>query len=179
MDTNKTILIIFLALFIWLCCPFLFWSGLDRWLSWKGKRPMGSHHVHHIILGLWPFLTAYLGLHFYGTYSFQIGLFLLTLTAAVYFFCSLWDIRYVYTHDSPEYWLSPLLCKLARSYPILIMTFSCIVLTFGVALLIITPLNLSKDIRSLIAISALIFDYLVISLLFRRFILVWEKQSKW
>lgn len=178
MDTNKTILIIFLALFIWLCCPFLFWSGLDRWLSWKEKRPMRSHHVHHIILGLWPFLIAYLGLHFYGTYSLQIGLFLMALTAAVYFFCGLWDIRYEYIHDRLEYWSSPLLRNLARSYPVFIMIFSCIVLTIGIVLLIITPMNLLKDIRSLIAISALICDYLVLSIIFRRFIPTWEKQSR-
>ncbi len=171
MDTSKTILIIFLALFIWVGSPFFFWFSLDRWLSWKEKRPMRSYHVHHIILGLWPFLIAYLSLRFYGTYSLQIGLFLMTLTAAVYFFCSLWDIRYEYIHDRLEYWSSPFLRNLAWSYPILIMTFSCIVLTISVALLIITPMNLSKDIRSLITISALICDYLVLSLIFRRFIL--------
>jgi hypothetical protein len=178
MGINKALMVIFLTPFLLFGLLFVFWFGFDRWMSWKEKRKMGTNHIHHIILGFWSVLITYLGFHFYGKYSFLVGLIFATLTAMLYFFLSLRDIRYASIHEKipnvPEY----LLYGFAKPYLFFIMGVSCIVMLTGIDLLIVTWLNLSGDIRSYMGFFLWVSMCAALYFLLDKKIPSWEKQSK-
>lgn len=178
MDTNQIGTVIFLAPFIVFGLLFLLWFGLDKWFSWKGKHKMEGNHIHHVILGLLPLLITYLSFHFYGKYSFLVGLSFMTLMMGVYFFLSLWDVWHERTRKEVQDWSTPFLFRFAMFYPLLIAIFSCMALTVCISLFIITLFNLSGDIRSFIAILAIVCDCFIFYLLFNKFIPSWEKSLR-
>ena len=177
MDTNKIVMVIFIIPFVLFGFLFLFWLAFDRWMSWKERRKMEVNHVYHVIPGLWSVLITYIGFQFYGKYSLLVGLIVATATAAFYFALSLWDIRFATLHDKrqePSY----LLYGFAKTYLLFIMVISCMVMLGGIDLLVVTWLNLSKDVRSYMALFLPICMYLIFYFLLDKKIPSWEKQSK-
>lgn len=170
-------MVIFIIPFLLFGFLYLFWLAFDRWMSWKEKREMEVNHTYHVIPALWSVLITYAAFHFYGQYSLLIGLIVATVTAALYFALSLWDIRFTILHEKrqePSY----LLYGFAKTYLLFIMSISCIVLLGGIGLLVITLLNLSENIRLYMGFFILACVYLVMSFLFDKKIPFWEKQSR-
>lgn len=124
-------MLILLSLFVFLGLWFFVWIGLDWYDARKHHRKqMSMPHYHHMLLGLWPFLTVYLALSLFDQVPELAVLLFIVLTSLLYFFSALWDIHYRKVHLGElrlldPYTSSPLLFRLATSYPTLTIVFAC------------------------------------------------------
>jgi len=172
-----------IGLFVFLGLWFFVWIGLDWYDARKHHREqMSTSHYHHVLLGFWPFLTAYPTLFFFDQMPELAILFFVLLSSLLYFFSALWDIHCRNVHlGSPRllnsYTSSPLLFRISKFCPIFSIILACFGFLVGLSIIMNDVFVFPDPIKALVVTFLVLGTVLILYRMRKKAVTIWQRKN--
>jgi hypothetical protein len=159
---------------------YFLWMGLDiRDARKHGQRRFRSNHLHHVLLGVWPFLITLLVLLSYGKAPMYVTAAIFLLTGLLYYCLGLWDVRqtlFRFAAQQPGEKIPQI--QISFAYPGFAIVFGSMGIGEGFSAVVSLIFNLYSENMSYL--SALLFLGVSVAMfpLAAKIMGMWEKQVR-
>jgi len=160
---------------------YFLWIGLDiRDARKHGQRRFRSNHLHHILLGVWPFLITLLVLLSYGKAPMYVAPAIFLLSGLLYYCLGLWDVRqalFRFAARQAGEKITPLI-QISFVYPAFAIVFGGMGIGVGLSSLVSMIFNLVSENMTILTVLFFLGVTVAMYLLPVKIIGIWEKQVR-